>query len=401
MKGFEKLLDTVRKSNPNLISEQEAQAMLDDYNAYETQLQSDSFENGKAAGFEEGYREGMEKQKAVCKQELDELLAKCDEEATNKVEAIVKMLNDDHAEKLQEVYDCCMQNMVPYGEVQAMDEDHADKFAQAMDALDADHADKMACACESVKREMAKAATKKLNEINAQFDNVVKEANETISTLKKSLKSERAKKIDLLTESVEKYLNYALQNSIPSRKLVSEAKYNASQKAIEKITSILKINSILQESKDGIFKEYEDKLLAAKSAQDKLLTENVELKSKLEKEEAKLLLESKIAKCTPAEAQFLRTYFNNAKNSRVIEEQIEDARTAFKRIHAEKRNSIVDKAKSSTTTASSVIKESKRDSATTKTEPSKKAVVENNNTASTGLGINPFINAYSQMLKNQ
>lgn len=49
MKAFEKLLDTVRKGNPNLISEEEAQAMLDDYNSYEAQLQTDSFENGKAA----------------------------------------------------------------------------------------------------------------------------------------------------------------------------------------------------------------------------------------------------------------------------------------------------------------------------------------------------------------
>lgn len=400
MKGFEKLLDTVRKSNPNLISEQEAQTMLDDYNAYETQLQSDSFENGKAAGFEEGYREGMEKQKAVCKQELDELLAKCDEEATSKVEAIVKMLNDDHAEKLQEVYDVCMQNMVPVSEVEAMDADHADKFGQAIDALNEDHADKLACACEAVKKEMKTAAEKKINEINKQYDNLATESKNTIDGLKKDLEAEKAKKIDILTESVEKYLNYALQTSIPSKRLVSEAKYNASQKAIEKITSILKINSILQESKDGIFKDYEDKLAASKAAQDKLVAENVELKSKLEKEEAKMLLESKIAKCTPDEATFLRTYFNNAKNSRVIEEQIEDARNAFKRIHSERRSSIVENAKRNSSTPNSVVTESKKEPVK-KVEPSQKVVTESKNTATAGYGMNPFINAYSQMLKNQ
>ena len=399
MKGFEKLLDTVRKSNPNLISEQEAQTMLDDYNAYETQLQSDSFENGKAAGFEEGYREGMEKQKAVCKQELDELLAKCDEEATNKVEAIVKMLNDDHAEKLQEVYDLCTQTMVPYDEVQAMDEDHANKFGQAIDALNADHADKLACACEAVKKEMKDAAEKKINEICEQYDNLATESKKTIDSLKKDLTDEKARKFELLSESVEEYLNYALQTAIPSKKLVSEAKYNASQKAIEKITSILKINNILQESKDGIFKDYEDKLSASKAAQDKLVAENVELKSKLEKEEAKLLLESKIAKCTPAEGQFLRAYFNNAKNPRVIEEQIEDARTAFKRMHAEKRNAVVEGAKKDSSTPSSVVTESKKD--TVKKEEPNKVVTESKNTATVGHGMNPFINAYSQMLKNQ
>lgn len=390
----------------------------------------------------------MEKQKAVCKQEMDELLAKCDEDATNKVEAIVKMLNDDHAEKLQEVYDLCMQarenDQKSYEEldadyankfrqaVDAMDEDHAEKFksaisamdmeccrrlesmdaqhakkfAKAIDALDADHTRKLKVACEAVKAEVKSAAEKKIGELSDQYRRLMTESKSKIAALKKSLAAEKERKIDLLTESVEKYLNYALQTAIPTKKLISEAKYNASQKAIEKITSILKINSILQESKDGIFKDYEDKLAASKSAQDKLVAENVELKSKLEMEEAKLLLESKVAKCTPAEAQFLRTYFSRAKNARVIEEQIEDARNAFRRLHSEKRVDTVERMKKSTIGTSSVVSESKREPAPAKKEEPKKdkVIAESRGSAHggphSGYGMDPFINAYSQMLKN-
>ena len=402
MKGFEKLLDTVRKSNPNLISEQEATAMMDEYNAYENDLKTSSFENGKAAGFEEGYYAGVEKQKLAAKEELDELLAKCDEEATNKIQAIVKMINDNHADKLQEVYDYCMQTMVPYDEVEAMDADHAEKFGQAIDALDQRHADMLSDACDKVKLTVEEEANKRINNVKNKLNATIAESNEKIKKLENDLKSEKTRKTELLAESIEKYLNYALENSIPAKKLVSEAKYNASQKAIEKITSILKINNILQESKDGIFVDYENKLAEAKIAQDKLVAENVELKNKLEKEEAKLFLESKIARCTPAEAQFLRTYFNNAKNTRIIEEQIEDARTAYKRLHDEKRNSIVEKTSSTVSSRpSSVVNESKKETVK-KEEPAKKVVTESTTISTSPItGMNPFINAYSQMLKNQ
>ena len=412
MKSFEKLLNKLRKDNPSLITEEEAQAFADEYNAYEKELQTSSFDQGKAAGFEEGYKEGVENTKAQCKIEFDELLEKTDEDAANKLESIIKMLNDAHAEKLQEVYDTIVEKMVPKADfekaeaeaaaklteacesvkkscekklelaLEEQDADYAAKFQEAIDAIDASHAKKLQKACDTVKATVTEAVEKKYKK-----------------ALENAVNKEKANKMSIMAESVEKYLKYALQDAIPAKSLISEAKYNASQKAIEKISSILKINNILQESKDGIFADYENKLAGCKKEQDKLIAENVELKAKLEKEEAKVLLESKIAKCTPDEALFLRSYFESAKNPQVIEEQIEEARTSFRRIHAEKRNAMVENAKNNIAAKpSAVVNESRN--ANVK-EPAKKVVAEQKNTQKQDVEVNPFIAAYSEMLKNR
>jgi hypothetical protein len=106
------------------------------------------------------------------------------------------------------------------------------------------------------------------------------------------------------------------------------------------------------------------------------MMENAELKDTLAKKEAKLLLESKITKCTPDEARFLRTYFNNAKSPKIIEEQIEDARAAYSRIKKEKRAEVVNKVKENNPVvnkASELVTENKN---TKKNEPAKKVVTE-------------------------
>lgn len=376
MNSFEKLLDTVRKSNPDLISEQAAQDWINQYNAYETNLRDTSFADGKAAGFEEGYREGTEKGDAICKQKMDELLAQCDEEATAKLEAIINTLCEDHANKLNEVYMSCCNNMVPMEDVQAMDQDHADKFMTAMEAVDKAHAKKMQMVYESVKKKANAECKAKLDEATNKYEGIIKESKDELEKVKKELSDEKERKIGLLTESVNKYLNYALANAIPTKKLVSEAKFTASQKALEKITSICKINQIVQESKDGIFQDYENKIKDAQNEQNKLMMENAELKDTLAKKEAKLLLESKITKCTPDEARFLRTYFNNAKSPKIIEEQIEDARAAYSRIKKEKRAEVVNKVKENNPVvnkASELVTENKN---TKKNEPAKKVVTE-------------------------
>lgn len=376
MNSFEKLLDTVRKSNPDLISEQAAQDWINQYNAYETNLRDTSFADGKAAGFEEGYREGTEKGDAICKQKMDELLAQCDEEATAKLEAIINTLCEDHANKLNEVYKSCCNNMVPLADVQAMDQDHADKFMTAMEAVDKAHAKKMQMVYESVKKKANAECKAKLDEATNKYEGIIKESKDELEKVKKELSDEKERKIELLTESVHKYLNYALANAIPAKKLVSEAKFTASQKALEKITSICKINQIVQESKDGIFQDYENKIKEAQNEQNKLMMENAELKDTLSKKEAKLLLESKITKCTPDEARFLRTYFNNAKSPKIIEEQIEDARAAYSRIKKEKRAEVVNKVKENNPVvnkASELVTENKN---TKKNEPEKKVVTE-------------------------
>lgn len=406
MQSFKKLLDTVRSKHPDLISEEAANDMLTQFDASIDQMRADALAEGQQLGFKEGYDEGKRVAADEAKRSTDELIEKLDAEQTAKLKSVIDMINDDHATKLQEVYDSLMASMVPRAEMEAMDEDHAEKFAEVLAAKDDEYTDKLNLATESIRTKLEKKIAdresfhgKKLKAVKLALESKLEEAN-------KLLLEEKERKVEILAESVEKYINYALQKAIPTKQLISEQKYNASRKAIEKITSILKIDHILQESKDGIFQDYEKKLEEAKNTSNKLVSENSELKSKLDEKEAKLLLESKLTKCTPSEASFLRSYFENAKTSKIIEEGIEDARLVFKRLHEEKRQkTIAKKSEELTSNPSAVVTESK---ATEKKEPAKvekQVVVESKQVeekvvdAAPKSGMSAFNAIYSEMLK--
>ena len=401
MNAFKKLLDTAQSAN--LISEEDATKMLNDYNSSQDAALSKAAEDAAGSAFKEGYEQGFTnaKQQAEVetKKKLDELLAKCDEEATLKLQTVIEMFNQnaeqadaDAANKLEEVYNMLTSQMVPISEVEAMDEDHAQKFAEALQAKDEACANKLKIACESIKKSAQKFIDKRENYHKNEAKKFKTIAESKISKLKNILNAERNKKLEILSESVENFLNYSLQQAIPTKKLISEAKYNASQKTIDKIISILKINNILQESNDDFIRDYTSKMNSAKEDINKLMLENSELKSKLNKKEAQLVLESKIAKCSPAEASFLKSYFKNATNASVIEEEIEDAQNAFKRLHAEKRAKMINKVKSNVN-PTSVVNESK--SVKTKELEKQKQVVteETNNDKS-------FTAIYAEMLNN-
>ena len=406
MQSFKNLLDTVRSKHPDLISEEAANDLLTQFDASIDQMKADALAEGQQLGFKEGYDEGKKVAADEAKKSMDELIEKLDTEKTAQLKSVIDMLNEDHAAKLQEVYDSLMESMVPKAEMEAMDEDHAEKFAEVLAAKDDEYTEKLNLATESVKEKLEKKLAqresfheKKLKATKLALESKLEAAN-------KLLLEEKKRKVELLAESVEKYLNYALQKVIPTKQLISEQKYNAAQKSLEKIASVLKINTILQESKDGIFQDYEKKLADAKNESNKLLVENTELKNKLDEKEAKILLESKLAKCTPSEAAFLRSYFENAKSSKIIEEGIEDARLVYKRLHEEKRQKAIDKkGELNNSKPSSVVTESKSTKVKEPVKEKPQVVVESvqtkqetKNTYVTGMS--KFNSVYSEMLIN-
>ena len=406
MQSFKNLLDTVRSKHPDLISEEAANDLLTQFDASIDQMKADALAEGQQLGFKEGYDEGKKVAADEAKKSMDELIEKLDTEKTAQLKSVIDMLNEDHAAKLQEVYDSLMESMVPKAEMEAMDEDHAEKFAEVLAAKDDEYTEKLNLATESVKEKLEKKLAqresfheKKLKATKLALESKLEAAN-------KLLLEEKKRKVELLAESVEKYLNYALQKVIPTKQLISEQKYNAAQKSLEKIASVLKINTILQESKDGIFQDYEKKLADAKNESNKLLVENTELKNKLDEKEAKILLESKLTKCTPSEAAFLRSYFENAKSSKIIEEGIEDARLVYKRLHEDKRQKAIDKkAELNNSKTSSVITESKSTKVKEPVKEKPQVVVESvqtkqetKNTYVTGMS--KFNSVYSEMLTN-
>ena len=73
------------------------------------------------------------------KAELEALTEKLDQEAVEKLNAILAMIDENHTAKLQELYDYMANNMVTTdtmnAELAKQDEDFANKFETAIDAV--------------------------------------------------------------------------------------------------------------------------------------------------------------------------------------------------------------------------------------------------------------------------
>lgn len=391
--SFKKLLESVQKQSPDLITEEVFNDMMTQFDDGVAALQAAATDEGQALGFREGYEEGKKVAAEQAKAEFDKLVEQLDADAVDKLNKIIEMIDENHTAKLQELYDYMRNNMVAKTEVETalanQDAEHAEKFETAMDAICDDHACKLQTFKEAIEAKHANEIkvikedldkhysklltesvqkidadnTAKLKEVVALFkenkESAIAKAKDAVLTecakklenvkvlyegkladSKKALEEEQSRKLEVLAESVEKYLNYALDQFKPKATVIAEAKYNAAMNTISKVTDLLKVNGVIQEAKEGILGEYEEKLAASKAEQNKLISEKIELKAQLDKKEAQLLLESKAQSCTPAEARFLRTYFKDATSPKVIEESIDAAHTAWKKIQSERRQAI-------------------------------------------------------------
>lgn len=382
MKVFQKLLDSVKAQFPSVITEEVYSDMMQEYDAGIEAMQADFQKKGQAAGFQEGYNEGKRVAAEQAKAEMNALIQKLDQEAVEKLQAIVQMLDENHTQKLEEVYQYLTNTMVSReaheAALAAQDEDHACKLEEIEAAINDDHTAKLiavkeACdkACQAKLMEQAEELEEcKAKEIEQACERIQKECEEKV-------KEEEEKKIETIAESVEKYLNYALEEYRPKAQLINEQKYKSALNSLASITDILKVNTIIQEAKDGIFKDYENKLAAAKATQNKLLNEKIELTSQLNKKEAQLVLEEVCKKCAPGEARYLKTYFKNAASPKIIEESIEDVRASYKKVQSERRAKLQSEVKHvSSTTPSSVVTEAVKEQQKTAIVSESKAVQE-------------------------
>lgn len=425
--GFKKLLESVQKQCPELITEEVFNNYMTEFDDGLAKVTADATAEGQAIGFKEGYEEGKKVAQEQAQAELAALTDKMDTEAVEKLTSILEMIDEKDTAKLQQFYDYVKENMVTRDEmndalvaqdeeyaakfedaINQINDDHAEKFEYATDCLCDDHAKKfehaMNCVCEdhakklnivkeSIEKKYKGLLTEAVNSVDSQnaeklkevadvmkknkalaIESVTNEYNQKLNQVKAELEDERKRKTSVLAESVEKYINYALEQFIPKKQLISEAKYNSAVKTLDKVTDLLKVHHIIQESKDGIFADYEEKLNQAKEQQNKLITEKIELRAQLNKKEAQLLLEQKTQMCTPSEARFLKTYFKDANSPKVIEESIEAAHTAWKKLQSERRQVLQESVdKKVNKTPSKVVTEHKEP---VKKEPVKKVISE-------------------------
>ena len=410
MQAFDKLIDMIRSKNPELITEEVANDITTQFNTELDSITDAAREEGRSLGFHEGYEEGKQVADDQARAKTEELLAQLDEEQTNKLSTIVDMINAEHAEKLEKVYQFLVNDTISKSEheaeIAALDEEAAGKLEEACAAQDAACAEKLQLAVEAVKAKCKKDQELIVEQLTEKHSKMLNEAVEAVSKnhakkMEKAIQLVTDKKLTTIAESVNKFISYKLDEAIPKKELISEQKYNFAMRSLDKIKDTLKINAIIQESADGIFEDYENKLKAEQDAQNKLLTENAELKSKLDKQEAQLVLESKITKCVPSEATFLRNYFKNAQSPSIIEEQIEDARASYKKVVADRREKLVtEAAKKTVATPKAMIHEEVKPAVQEKNEqPEQTVITEEAKPAVSSK--DAFVAAYAGMLRKK
>ena len=145
--SFKKLLESVKASCPDVITEEVFDGMMDQFDTGLAQVTADATAEGQALGFKEGYDEGKRVAAEQAKAELEALTEKLDAEAVEKLNSILQMIDENHTTKLQELYDYMQNNMVKRefmdAEIAKQDADYANKFETAVDALCDDHACKL------------------------------------------------------------------------------------------------------------------------------------------------------------------------------------------------------------------------------------------------------------------
>ena len=103
--SFKKLLESVKASCPEVITEEVFDGMMDQFDTGLAQVTADATAEGQALGFKEGYDEGKRVAAEQAKAELEALTEKLDAEAVEKLNSILQMIDENHTTKLQELYD--------------------------------------------------------------------------------------------------------------------------------------------------------------------------------------------------------------------------------------------------------------------------------------------------------
>ncbi len=176
-----------------------------------------------------------------------------------------------------------------------MNEDHGQKFSNAIARIDEDHTNKV---------------KKVVNHLNEQFLSKLKVLKEKYDqVLKKTAVSHR----DHLVESVDSYLEAYLDKSIPKQHIQEAANNRFVQNVLEQARQVLSVDP--SSIKDNV----KAAIIDGKSQIDKLAKENAELKKAKAISESKRLLAEKTSKLPAATAKFVRERLAN-KDAKFIAE---------------------------------------------------------------------------------
>jgi len=250
--------------------------------------------NEKIKQLDESHATRMETLVENVKAKYEDKIVTMTEAHTAQINEKIEEIDTDHCQKVQTLVD-------------SMDENFTSKFKHALTLMDEDH-------------------TSKLDKLAKMF----KEQHVT----------------DKMADIVDGFLNTYLEDVMPEAEQADKAKLVRLEQFYNSLTELVMVNS------DYIQKEIKEAVIDAKSqldAKDKeinsLMFEQIELNKKIDKKEATQLLESKSNDLSPALRAYVTTRFEDSTKEE-IEENFQEAITAFKKEEANKRTTLIREAAS-------------------------------------------------------
>ena len=171
--------------------------------------------------------------------------------------------------------------------LQEMDENHAAKFKEILEAIDTDHTSKVKMVVEAINKDHMT----KLTFIKTKYD----------EQLKKVANQHR----EQLVESINDYLELYIDKHIPSQQIEEAAKNTHLNKIVNEAKQILGIDERY------VNNNMREAILDGKTQMDKLLKENTELRKNSLVEESRRLIADKTANLPVDMAKFVRARFAN------------------------------------------------------------------------------------------
>jgi hypothetical protein len=282
--------------------------MADDVIKALVQIVEEKIDEAKKEGFDNGFSDGiskieeMDQQAANALNEVKEAYeakiveaientrSECDSEATAELTKLEEAM-DDHATKALEDL------------VERMDTVFSENLEGLMEAVNMAHEDE-------------------INEMKEVHD---VELSETVE------------------KKTQEFLDEYVAESMPEAEVMDSIKLKRLEEAISKMRDILVIND------DYVQSEVSEALDDAQSQIDekqdninKLMVENMDLRKQIKKDEAARLLEVKISDMKPAQAAFVKQFFDKIEDPKVIAEKLDEAVKAFEADEAEETEKIVE-----------------------------------------------------------
>ena len=270
----------------------------------------------------------------ITKQSFEKAVAVVDEDHAAKLQEALDLMDEDHAARMQEIID-------------QIDEDHAEKFEAALEAIDNKHTDLLGKVLDKIDEDHTAM-------LQDAVDKIDEDHSEKLSIVYKKFDEET---MGALEESTSKFLDAYLEEAAPEEKVVDAAKLQRLEGMFEAVKNMCFINSdyVQGEIKEAIV-DAKAQLDAKDATIDKLMLERVEFVSKIDKNEARKVLEQKTKDISPKLRAFLEVRFKDSKGSE-IEEKFDEAVQAFAAEETAIREKLVDAAQPSVTPAAQKITE--------------------------------------------